>query len=62
VDIGGVLDAKRRAISQFASHLTIVARGQTEPFFKDVSQWLQPTEVFLADAPPSLATSVSQPL
>ena len=48
IDISGQLEAKRRAVSQFASHLKIVAKGQTEPFFTDVSQWLQPREVFLS--------------
>jgi LmbE family N-acetylglucosaminyl deacetylase len=50
VDIGGHLATKRRAVSQFASHLTIVARGQTEPFFKSIEPWVQPTEVFFVES------------
>lgn len=50
VDIAGELDAKRRATSQFASHLTIVGKGQTEPFFANVDPWLQPVEAFFVDS------------
>ena len=27
----------------------VVAKGQTEPFFQSVDQWLQPGEVFFVD-------------
>jgi LmbE family N-acetylglucosaminyl deacetylase len=50
VDITDQLETKRRAINQFACHLRIVAEGQTEPVFKSIAPWLQPREVFLADA------------
>lgn len=52
IDVAGQLESKRRAVSQFASHLTLVAKGQTEPFFKDVDQWLQSREVFFVDPSP----------
>ncbi|HOI56151.1 MAG TPA: PIG-L family deacetylase [Phycisphaerae bacterium] len=51
VDIGPQQDLKRRAVSQFASHLTIVGRGQTEPFFASIEPWVRPVEVFFVDAP-----------
>ncbi|NLF30970.1 MAG: hypothetical protein GX591_08805 [Planctomycetes bacterium] len=46
VDVAAHMETKRRAVRQFASHLTIVARGQTEPFFKDADVWVRPTETF----------------
>lgn len=49
IDIADHLETKRRAVSQFDSHLTVVAKGQTEPFFKSVDPWLQPSEVFFVD-------------
>ena len=49
IDIAEQLETKRRAVSQFASHLKVVANGQTEPFFRNVDQWLQPREVFFVD-------------
>ena len=52
IDVAEQLESKRRAVSQFASHLKIVARGQTQPFFKNVEEWLQPREVFFVDPSP----------
>jgi LmbE family N-acetylglucosaminyl deacetylase len=52
IDITGQLERKRKAVSQFASHLTIVAKGQGEPFFKNTDKWLGPSEVFLVDPAP----------
>ena len=52
IDIADQLETKRRAVSQFASHLKIVAKGQREPFFKNVDKWLQPKEVFFVDPSP----------
>jgi len=49
VDIAERLETKTRAAGQFASHLTIVAAGQTEPFFQSVAPWLRPTEMFFVD-------------
>lgn len=49
MDITDQLETKRRAVSQFASHLKIVAKGQTEPFFRNVDAWLQSVEVFFVD-------------
>jgi len=49
VDIAPQLDRKRRAVSQFASHLTIVGRGQTEPFFHSIDPWVRPVERFFVD-------------
>ncbi len=53
VDIAEQLETKRKAVNQFASHLKVVAKGQTEPFFKDVEEWLQPVERFFVNASPS---------
>jgi N-acetylglucosamine malate deacetylase 1 len=52
VGITEQLDKKRRAVSQFASHLKVVAKGQTEPFFKGVEEWIQPKEMFFVDSAP----------
>jgi LmbE family N-acetylglucosaminyl deacetylase len=52
IDVAEQLESKRRAVSQFASHLKVVARGQTEPFFKNVDPWLQSREVFFVDPSP----------
>jgi LmbE family N-acetylglucosaminyl deacetylase len=49
VDVAAQMETKRRAVRQFASHLTIVAKGQTEPFFKDADAWVRPTETFFVD-------------
>jgi len=49
VDVAAHMDTKRRAVRQFASHLTIVGTGQTEPFFKDADAWVRPTETFFVD-------------
>ncbi len=49
VDITAQMDTKRRAVQQFASHLTIAAKGQTEPFFPDPDVWVRPTETFFVD-------------
>ena len=49
VDITEQLETKRRAVNQFSSHLKIVARGQTEPFFRNVEAWLRPSETFFVD-------------
>ncbi|MFW6145714.1 MAG: PIG-L deacetylase family protein [Planctomycetota bacterium] len=48
VDIAAHMETKRRAVRRFASHLTIVAQGQTEPFFPDADAWVGPTETFFA--------------
>lgn len=50
IDISAHLPRKRQALSQFASHLTIIARQQPAPFFSSVDPWLQPREHFLVDA------------
>jgi N-acetylglucosamine malate deacetylase 1 len=52
IDVSEQLDTKRRAVSQFASHLKVVAKGQTEPFFKDAEEWIHPEEVFFVDSAP----------
>jgi len=52
VGITEQLDKKRRAVRQFASHLKVVAKGQTEPFFKDAEEWIHPEEVFFVDSAP----------
>jgi LmbE family N-acetylglucosaminyl deacetylase len=49
IDIAEQLETKRRAVSQFASHLTVVAKGQTEPFFSNADPWLLPGEAFFVD-------------
>ena len=50
LDITAQLETKRMAVSQFASHLKVVAKAQTEPFFTSVDRWLQPEEVFFVDS------------
>ncbi len=49
LDISAQLELKRQAVSQFNSHLKIVARGQTQPFFLSTDDWLQPQERFFVD-------------
>jgi LmbE family N-acetylglucosaminyl deacetylase len=49
-DIAPQQEKKRRAVSQFASHLTIVGRGQTAPFFAGVEPWVRPVETFFVDS------------
>ena len=49
VDVSAQMETKLRAVRQFASHLTVVGTGQTEPFFKDPDVWVQSTETFFVD-------------
>jgi len=48
-DISRQRDLKRTAVSQFESHLKIIAKEQKEPFFKTADAWLGDKEVFFVD-------------
>jgi len=48
-DISQFLEIKRRAISQFESHLKIIAKEQREPFFLNANAWLGEKEIFFVD-------------
>lgn len=47
IDITPVLDRKTDAVGMFACHLEITVEGQTEPLWKDGSQYLAGQERFL---------------
>jgi len=50
VDISSQMERKRQAVSQFVCHLKVVAKGQTEPLFRGVDDWVRPREVFFVEA------------
>ncbi len=47
IDITPVLNRKTEAVNMFACHLELTVEGQTEPIWKDGSQYLADTERFL---------------
>ncbi len=47
IDISPVLEQKSEAVGMFACHLEITVEGQTEPLWKDTSQYLAKIERFL---------------
>lgn len=51
VDIAAQMERKRQAVRQFVCHLEVVAKGQTEPLFATVDDWVRPREVFFVDSP-----------
>ena len=46
IDITEQLQTKRLAVGQFNSHLKIIAKQQTQPFFESVDPWLETSETF----------------
>jgi LmbE family N-acetylglucosaminyl deacetylase len=48
-DISRQLPLKRKAISQFESHLKVMAKGQKVPFFRTADAWLGEEETFFVD-------------
>lgn len=48
-DISHQLATKRKALSQFDSHLKVVAKGQTKPLFENADRWLADKEIFFSE-------------